>query len=71
MMNTEKNEELAEELLDMKLAKQIEKQIVFHTIQAIGELVEIILNPSVYGLNETGRRNLEFRIMQMHNQLPL
>ena len=63
MMNTEK--------IDLELAKQIEQQYVLNKIKAIGELVEIILNPSDYGLNKVGERNLEFRIMQMHNQLPL
>ena len=63
MMNTEK--------IDIELAKQIEQQYVMNKIKAIGELVEIILNPSDYGLNKVGERNLEFSIMQMHNQLPL
>lgn len=63
MMNTEQ--------IDIELEKRIEQQYVFNTIKAIGELVEIILNPSDYGLSKIGERNLEFRIMQMHNQLPL
>ena len=73
MMNTEKFDirELVEELLYMELAKQIEQQYVFNTLKMIQELVEIIMNPSDYALSEIGRRNLEFRIMQMHNQLPL
>ena len=55
----------------MMNTEKFDMQYVFNTIKAIGELVEIILNPSDYGLSKIGERNLELRIMQMHNQLPL
>lgn len=66
MMNTEEFE-----VLDIELEKQIRQQYVSNTIRAIKELVKIIMNLSDYGLNKVGERNLEFRIMQMHNQLSL
>ena len=69
MMNTEKFD--IEEQIDIELSRQIEHQYALNTVKMIGELVEIILNPSDYGLSKVGERNLEFRIMQMHNQLPL
>ena len=69
-MITVKIKDLSEEL-DMKLTKQIEQQILFTTIKVIRELVKTIQNPSDYGLSETGRSNLAFRMIQMHNQLPL
>ena len=42
-----------------------------NVILAIQELVEILTYSSDYALTEKGIYNLELRILQLHNQLPL
>ena len=42
-----------------------------HTILVIQELVEMLTHSSDYALTEEGIHNLEIRIVELHNKLPL